>query len=86
MYVCTACGYLFEDVQSADDLPEECPACEADKDKFVEYDSRLEPWVKKAVAGYVMFPDGAGADQRATNSALAAKIRFAVAGATKKDA
>lgn len=85
MYICTACGYLFEGVESADDLPDACPACEADPDKFVEYDRSLEPWVKKAVAGYVMYPDEDGANQRATNSALSAKVRFAVAGATKKD-
>mgnify|MGYP001270280040 CR=1 FL=1 len=86
MYICTACGYLFEDADSIDDLPEVCPACEAGRDKFVGYDKSLEPWVKKAVAGYVMFPDEAGSDQRATNSALSAKVRFAVAGATSKGA
>ena len=84
MYVCSACGYLFEDVDNADDLPDECPACTADPDKFVGYDSSLEPWGKKAVAAHVMFPDEDGADLRATNSALSSHIRFAVAGATKK--
>jgi|SaaInl4_135m_RNA_FD_contig_41_2033278_length_1723_multi_9_in_0_out_0_2 predicted nucleic acid-binding Zn-ribbon protein len=85
MFVCIACGYLFEDGDSIDDLPEECPVCEAGRDKYVAYDSSLEAWVKKAVAGYAMFPDEAGSDLRAADSAVSNKVRFAVVGATRKD-
>jgi len=84
MYVCTACGYLFEDVESADDLPDDCPVCEADRDKFIAYDSSLEAWVKKAVAGYAMFPDEVGSNLRASDSAVSNKVRFALVGATTK--
>ena len=84
MFVCSACGYLFEDVEKAEDLPEECPACTADPEKFVQYDQRLESWVKKAVAAHVMYPDAEGADLRAANSALSAHIRFALVGANRE--
>ncbi len=84
MFVCSACGYLFEDVEKAEDLPEECPACTADPEKFVPYDQRLESWVKKAVAAHVMYPDAEGADLRAVNSALSAHIRFALVGANRE--
>lgn len=83
MYVCTACGYLFENVTSPDQLPEKCPNCEATKDKFVEYDERLESWVKKAVAQHVLYPDEEGADLRAPNSALSSHVRFGIVGAVR---
>ncbi len=84
MFVCTACGYLFEDVESADNLPDECPACTATPDKFVEYEKGLEAWVKKAVAQHVAFPDEEGADLRDPNSALSSHVRFALVGAAKR--
>ncbi|GIX07770.1 MAG: hypothetical protein KatS3mg115_2173 [Candidatus Poribacteria bacterium] len=84
MYVCTACGYLFEDVSSPEELPEVCPNCNATKDKFVEYDPALEAWVKKAVAQHIAYPDEEGADLRAPNSALSSHIRFAIVGAVRQ--
>jgi len=83
MFVCTACGYLFEDVQTADQLPDKCPNCEASKSKFVEYDQRLESWVKKAVAQHILYPDPEGADLKATNSSLSTHIRFGIVGAIR---
>ncbi|MBM3215779.1 hypothetical protein FJZ36_12780 [Candidatus Poribacteria bacterium] len=83
MFVCTACGYLFEDVTAADQLPDKCPNCESDKRNFIEYDRKLESWVKKAVAQQVLYPDEEGANVKAANSGLSSHIRFAVVGATR---
>jgi predicted nucleic acid-binding Zn-ribbon protein len=83
VFVCTACGYLFEDITSAEDLPEQCPNCEATRDKFVEYDRRLETWIRKAVAQHVLYPDEEGANLRSPNSSLSTHIRFAVVGAVR---
>ncbi|MDA1191425.1 MAG: hypothetical protein O3A46_07040 [Candidatus Poribacteria bacterium] len=84
MFVCSACGFLFEDVKTDGELPDECPNCTASPDKFIAYDKKLEAWVKKAVVQHVQFPDEEGADLRAANSALSSHIRFALVGATKK--
>ena len=84
MFVCTACGYLFEDVTTDDELPTECPNCTADPDKFVQYDKGLETWVKKAVAQQIAFPDEDGANLRDPNSSISTHIRFALVGAAKK--
>jgi predicted nucleic acid-binding Zn-ribbon protein len=83
MFVCTACGFLLEDVKSADQLPDKCPNCEATKSKIVEYDKRLESWVKKAVAQHVLYPDEEGADVKAVNSSLSSHIRFGIVGAVR---
>ena len=83
MFVCTACGYLFEGVETAEDLPEACPNCTASPEKFVQYDKKLEAWVKKAVAQHIAFPDEEGANLRYVNSSLSTHIRFALAGAAK---
>ena len=83
MFVCSACGYLFEGVETAEDLPEACPNCTAAPEKFIEYDRKLESWVKKAVVQHVAFPDEEDADMRAANSAISSHVRFALVGAAK---
>lgn len=82
MFVCSACGYLFEGVETAEQLPKECPNCTASPDKFIEVDRRLESWVKKAVAQHIMYPDAEGADLKDQNSSLSQHIRFALVGAS----